>query len=123
MRPTAVVRAAMTFPSGSAALARLAAPLFVVMWATGFIAARLIAPYADPLHFLVLRYALAASILAAAILMARAPWPRRPTAWRDGLVAGVLLHGGYLGGVFWAIKHGLPAGIAALVAGLQPLLT
>jgi drug/metabolite transporter (DMT)-like permease len=101
----------------------LAPPAFVAIWATGFIVARLVAPHADPLHFLVLRYALAASVLALLAAATGAPWPRTRTSWRDGLVAGVLLHGFYLGGVFWAVKQGMPAGIAALMAGLQPLVT
>ena len=104
-------------------LARLAPPLFVFLWATGFIAARLVIPYADPLTFLVLRYVLAAGLLALIALAARAPWPAAARGWRDGMVAGMLIHGGYLGAVFWAIKHGLPAGISALIAGLQPLVT
>jgi drug/metabolite transporter (DMT)-like permease len=104
-------------------LARLAPPLFVVIWATGFIVARVIAPYAEPLTFLLVRYLLASLILGLIVLAARAPWPKTPRDWRDGLVAGILLHGLYLGGVFWAVKHGLPAGISALVAGLQPLVT
>jgi drug/metabolite transporter (DMT)-like permease len=104
-------------------LARLAPPLFVVIWATGFIVARVIAPYAEPLTFLLVRYLLASLVLALIILAARASWPRTAREWRDGLVAGILLHGFYLGGVFWAVKHGLPAGISALVAGLQPLVT
>lgn len=104
-------------------LARLAAPLFVVIWATGFVVARLVAPHAEPLTFLLARYALAITVLTAAAVAVRASWPQTVAGWRDGLVAGVLLHGGYLGGVFWAVKHGLPAGIAALVAGLQPLAT
>jgi drug/metabolite transporter (DMT)-like permease len=104
-------------------LARLAPPLFVLIWATGFIVARLVAPHADPLHFLSLRYALAIAVLALVALAVRAPWPSTRAGWTAGLVAGVLLHGGYLGGVFWAVKHGLPAGIAALIAGLQPLAT
>ena len=101
----------------------LAPPLFVVIWATGFVVARLVAPYAEPLSFLLLRYGLAIVVLTAVALAVRATWPRTLEAWRDGLVAGVLLHGCYLGGVFWAVRHGLPAGIAALVAGLQPLAT
>ncbi|HEX8168767.1 MAG TPA: DMT family transporter [Beijerinckiaceae bacterium] len=104
-------------------LVRLAPPLFVVLWATGFIAARLVIPHTDPLTFLVLRYVLAGSLLAAIALAVRAPWPRTGPQWRDGMVAGVLIHGGYLGAVFWAIKQGLPAGISALIAGLQPLVT
>jgi drug/metabolite transporter (DMT)-like permease len=104
-------------------LARLGAPLFIVLWATGFVVARLVAPHADPLTFLSVRFLLAAALLAAIAALGRAPWPRAAPAWRDGLVAGLFLHGGYLGAVFWAVKHGLPAGIAALVAGLQPLAT
>jgi drug/metabolite transporter (DMT)-like permease len=103
--------------------ARTAPPLFVVIWATGFVVALLVAPYADPLTFLAVRYALAALILALLAFAARAPWPGKGRGWLDALVAGVLLHGLYLGGVFWAVKHGLPAGIAALVVGLQPLAT
>src|SRR3954453_8978125 len=111
---------AMLSPS---TLARLAPPLFVFLWATGFIAARLVIPYADPLTFLVLRYVLAAILLGLIALAARAPWPTAARGWRNGMIAGVLLHGGYLGAVFWSIKHGLPAGISALIAGLQPLVT
>jgi drug/metabolite transporter (DMT)-like permease len=107
----------------SSPLARLAPPLFVLIWATGFIVARAVAPYADPLTFLLVRYLLALSVLGVIILAVRAPWPRTGREWRNGLIAGALLHGCYLGAVFWSVKHGLPAGISALVAGLQPLVT
>ncbi|PVE26175.1 EamA family transporter [Microvirga sp. KLBC 81] len=107
----------------SSSLARLAPPLFVVIWATGFIVARTVAPYADPLTFLLVRYLLALLVLGLIVLAVRAPWPRTGQEWRNGLLAGALLHGCYLGGVFWSVKHGLPAGISALVAGLQPLVT
>ena len=103
--------------------ARLAPPLFVLIWATGFIVARFVAPYAEPLTFLVVRYILATLVLAGIVTVARVPWPRTWPEWRNALVAGILLHGLYLGGVFWSVKHGLPAGISALVAGLQPLAT
>lgn len=98
-------------------------PAFVVLWATGFIVARLVAPHADPLIFLVIRFLLSTAILALAAFVVRAPWPRDVGGWRDALVAGMLLHGFYLAAVFWSVKHGLPAGISALIAGLQPLLT
>lgn len=104
-------------------LARLAPPLFVVIWATGFIVARIVAPHAEPLTFLLVRYLLAILVLSLLVTVARVPWPRTWREWRNGLVAGILLHGFYLGGVFWSVKHGLPAGISALVAGLQPLVT
>ncbi|MBM6593420.1 DMT family transporter [Microvirga pudoricolor] len=108
-------------PSGP--LTRLAPPLFVLIWATGFIVARLVAPHAEPLTFLFVRYVLAGAVLAGIVLAAGAAWPRDARTWRDGMVAGILLHGCYLGAVFWSVRHGLPAGISALVAGLQPLVT
>lgn len=104
-------------------LARLAPPVFVLIWATGFIVARLVAPDAEPLTFLSIRYVLAIAVLALAAVAVGAAWPKTWAGWRDGLVAGMLLHGVYLGGVFWAVANGLPAGITALVAGLQPLIT
>jgi drug/metabolite transporter (DMT)-like permease len=82
-----------------------------------------VAPYAEPLTFLLVRYVLATLVLAAIVAAAGVSWPRRWHDWRNSLIAGILLHGLYLGGVFWAVKHGLPAGISALVAGLQPLAT
>lgn len=103
--------------------ARLAPPLFVLIWATGFIVARFVAPHTEPLTFLFVRYVLATLVLASIVAVARVAWPRNWTDWRNSMIAGVLLHGFYLGGVFWSIKHGLPAGISALVAGLQPLAT
>lgn len=97
--------------------------LFVAIWATGFIVARLVAPHADPLSFLAYRFVLSALAFAGIALLVRARWPRGVHGWRDALVAGVLMQGCYVGSVFWAVRHGLPAGITALVTGLQPLLT
>ena len=97
--------------------------MFVGIWATGFIVARLVAPHADPLTFLSMRFVLSALAFAGIAAAVGAAWPRGARGWRDALVAGVLMQGIYLGGVFWAVRHGLPAGISALVTGLQPLLT
>ncbi|MCC5977644.1 MAG: DMT family transporter [Salinarimonas sp.] len=104
-------------------LAQLAPAMFVLIWSTGFIMARLVTPYADPLSFLALRYLLVIALLAPVAWWFGAQWPATARDWRDGLIAGVLLHGIYLGGVFWAVDNGLPAGIAALIVGLQPLAT
>ena len=100
-----------------------AAPaMFVGLWATGFIGSRLSAPYAEPLSFLTIRFAIVAAILLAASLLLRASWPDRGTAaW--SLATGGLMQGGYLGGVFWAIAHGMPAGVAALITALQPMIS
>lgn len=95
---------------------------FVLIWATGFIVARLSAPHVDPLTFLVIRFSIAGLLLALLALVFKARWPGR-TAASHALVAGTLLHGGYLGACYWAVAHGLPAGIAALIAGLQPIFT
>jgi drug/metabolite transporter (DMT)-like permease len=101
----------------------LLAYTFVLIWASGFIVARWAAPHADPLTFLVYRYLLSIAVFAVASLALGVPWPREWGAWRDALVAGMLIHGLYLGGVFWAIFHGMPAGVTALVTGLHPILT
>ncbi len=97
--------------------------LFVVLWSSGFIVARLVAPHADPLTFTSTRFAIVIAILAAIAFLSHAPWPKTPREIAANAVSGILLHGLYLGGVFWAVKHGLPAGIAGLFSGLQPLVT
>jgi drug/metabolite transporter (DMT)-like permease len=104
-------------------LNRLAPFTFVLIWSTGWIVARAIAPYADPLTFLLVRYTLAGLCLAGFALVVSAPWPRRPHEIGHGLVSGALIHAVYLGGVWWAIAHGVPAGISALIAALQPIMT
>lgn len=111
-------------PRGSAyaALQRVSPGLFVLLWSTGFIGAKLGLPYAEPLTFLTLRFLLVICLLAAIALALGRRWPRR-AQWGHLAVVGVLLHGGYLSGVFNAIHHGLSAGVAALIVGMQPLLT
>lgn len=101
---------------------RVIPPLFVLLWATGFIGARYAMPWAEPFTFLVIRFLLAFLLLAlvAALMRRRSMSPRNAV---NAMVAGALMHGVYLGGVFWAIRHGLPAGLSALIVGLQPLIT
>ena len=88
--------------------------LFVVLWSTGFIGARLGLPHTEPLTFLFVRYTAVVVLMLAIALATRAPWPKGARAWFHIGVAGLLLHGVYLGGVFIAISLGLPAGVAAL---------
>ncbi|CDK98404.1 conserved membrane protein of unknown function [Magnetospirillum gryphiswaldense MSR-1 v2] len=108
----------------SSALFTKAMPaLFVLLWSTGFIGAKYGLPYAEPFTFLSIRFVLIISLLAALALAARAPWPRQPRQIVHLLVSGTLVHAAYLGGVFAAIHHGLPSGMAALLVGLQPILT
>lgn len=97
--------------------------VFVLIWSTGWVVAKYATPYADPLTFLVVRYASAIACLAPLAVALGARWPAGPREWRDALVSGVMLHGVYLGGVWWAIAHGVPAGVSALIAALQPLFT
>jgi drug/metabolite transporter (DMT)-like permease len=104
-------------------MAIAAAPmLFVLLWSTGFIGARYGLPYIEPLTFLAVRMIFVVLLLAAIALLARVRWPRGPEIGHS-LVAGWLVHGLYLGGVFVAISQGVPAGISALIPGLQPILT
>lgn len=96
--------------------------VFVFLWATGFLGAKLSAPYSDPLAFLALRFAIVSLILAAFVLLLRLKWPS-PRQAANSMLAGILIQGLYLGGVFWAIDNGMPAGVSALIVGLQPILT
>jgi drug/metabolite transporter (DMT)-like permease len=97
--------------------------LFVILWSTGFIVSKVGALYAPPLTFLEWRYALTLALLLPVIGFSRAPWPAtRALTWHI-VVAGILVHAGYLGGVWFAIYLGMPAGLAALIVGLQPILT
>ena len=97
--------------------------LFVFLWSTGFIGAKFGLPYAEPLTFLLLRFLAISGLMAAFALLTRAPWPKSRQQVFHIAVSGLLVHAIYLGGVFSAIGHGLPAGITALVVGMQPLLT
>jgi drug/metabolite transporter (DMT)-like permease len=97
--------------------------LFVFLWSTGFIGAKYGLPYAEPLSFLLTRYCFVISLMTVIALVTRAPWPKVPMQWVHIGVSGLLVHAVYLGGVFIAIKQGLPAGVTALVVGMQPLLT
>ena len=97
--------------------------LFVFLWSTGFIGAKYGLPYAEPLSFLLTRYGFVIGLMTVIALATRAPWPKVPMQWVHIGVSGLLVHAVYLGGVFIAIKHGLPAGVTALVVGMQPLLT
>jgi drug/metabolite transporter (DMT)-like permease len=105
------------------ALLRAMPWVFVLIWSTGFVVARLAMPHAPPLSFLAVRYAASLLCFGVWILLARATWPRDATQWLHLSVSGILMHAGYLGGVWAAVKHGIGAGTVALLVGLQPVLT
>ena len=110
--------------SPSRPLLLAAAPaVFVVLWATGFVGAKFGLPHAEPFTFLVWRFWCVAAIFLAVVLVSRAPWPRSVPQALHNVFVGVLLHGVYLGGVFAAIAQGMPAGLSAIIVGLQPALT
>jgi drug/metabolite transporter (DMT)-like permease len=100
----------------------LAPAVFVVLWSTGFVAAKAGLPFVEPLTFLSLRFGIVATLMLIASLAVKAPWPRAREAAHIAVV-GLLMHGCYLGGVFTSQSRGLPAGFAALIVGLQPILT
>ncbi len=96
--------------------------LFVLLWSTGFIGAKMGVPYASPLLFLALRFAITAALLLAWVAIRGGPWPAGCRVYLDLAVVGTLLHTIYLGGVFVAISWGLEAGTSALIVSLQPIL-
>ncbi|WP_205119396.1 DMT family transporter [Paramagnetospirillum kuznetsovii] len=97
--------------------------VFVLLWSTGFIGAKFGLPYAEPFTFLVVRFVVVVVLLGAMVAASKAAWPRDLKLVGHLAVSGLLVHAIYLGGVFGAIRLGVPAGLVALVAGLQPLLT
>lgn len=97
--------------------------VFVMIWSTGFVVARFGMPHAPPLGFLTLRYALSVLAFGIWITVARAAWPRGLGQWGHLAITGILMHAGYLGGVWAAVKSGIGAGTVALIVGFQPVLT
>lgn len=94
---------------------------FVLLWSTGFIVAKFGLPFAPPLTFILVRCLCVLIVLVPVVLLWKAPWPHGKIG--HIAVAGLLLQGGYLGGVWCAIKLGMPAGLTALIVGMQPILT
>lgn len=95
----------------------------MLLWSTGFIAAKYGLPYAPPLAFLLYRFALVAALMSAVALASGARWPGSPAQVAHVAVAALLVHGTYLGGVFVALAGGMAAGTAAMLVGLQPVVT
>jgi drug/metabolite transporter (DMT)-like permease len=104
-------------------LVRAMPAVFVVVWATGFIVARYGMPHAPPMKFLAMRYVLSVACFLAWAFVARAAWPANRTQVGHLAITGILMHAGYLGGVWAAVKDGMGAGLSALLVGLQPVLT
>jgi drug/metabolite transporter (DMT)-like permease len=97
--------------------------VFVLIWSTGFIVARYGMPYAPPLKFLAVRYALSLACFGVWVALARVAWPKGRAQWGHLAVTGVLMQAGYLGGVWAAVHAGMGAGLVALLVGVQPVLT
>jgi drug/metabolite transporter (DMT)-like permease len=97
--------------------------VFVLIWSTGFIVARFGMPNSPPFSFLWFRYLFSITCFLAWIQWARVKWPQDKREWLHLSVTGVLMHAGYLGGVWAAVKAGMGSGLSALIVGLQPVLT
>ncbi len=102
--------------------ARAAPAIFVVLWSTGYIATKVVLRGAEPLTYLAIRMALVVVLMAVIAAIARPRWPDR-AGIAHSAVAGMLMHGLCLGGTAVAIAHSIPAGLSALIPGLQPILT
>ncbi|WP_417842422.1 DMT family transporter [Thalassospira sp.] len=109
--------------SSHPAFARFMPFVFVFLWSTGFVGAKFGLPYAEPFTFLLIRFLVVIAIMLPVVWLLRARWPKTLAETLHIAVAGMLVHGIYLGGVFAAINHGLPAGLSALIVGMQPVLT
>src|ERR1700694_2933788 len=115
-----VMRASRPAQIGGAAHA--APAIFVVLWSTGFVTTKYVLHNAEPLTYLAIRMAVVVALMAIIVVIARPQWPDR-AGIAHSVVAGILVHGFYLGGTAVAIAHSIPAGLSALIPGLQPILT
>jgi drug/metabolite transporter (DMT)-like permease len=106
----------------SPSMISIAPAVFVVLWATGFVVARLSAGHVEPVSFLAYRFPIAGTLLLVVALLSRAEWPKGKDIVHTS-VAGAFLHAGYLAPIYWAVANGMPAGVSALIVGLQPLIT
>ena len=102
--------------------ARAAPAIFVVLWSTGFVATKYVLRDAEPLTYLTIRIAVVVAIMLVIAALTRPRWPDRIGVVHS-VIAGILVHGFYLGGTAVAIAHSIPAGLSALIPGLQPILT
>ena len=113
----------MSLPAQDNAWLRAMPWVFVLIWSTGFIVARFGMPHAPPMSFLAVRYALSILCFLPWIWVAGVKWPVNRAQWLHLSVTGVLMHAGYLGGVWAAVKAGMGSGLSALIVGIQPVLT
>jgi drug/metabolite transporter (DMT)-like permease len=110
-------------PSNMGLWLTLTPGVFVFLWSTGFIGAKLGLPYVEPMTFLSWRFGIVAALMLLLALVTGAPWPKDLKMVVHIAIAGVMLQAVYLGGVFASISHGVPAGVSALIVGVQPILT
>jgi drug/metabolite transporter (DMT)-like permease len=113
----------MTAPAQDNAWLRAMPWVFVLIWSTGFIVARYGMPHAPPMKFLAVRYALSMLCFLPWIWAAGVKWPTTRQQWLHLSVTGILMHAGYLGGVWAAVKAGMGSGLSSLIVGIQPVLT
>jgi len=113
----------MTVRADNAALIRAMPAVFVLIWSTGFIVARYAMPNSPPFTFLLMRYGLSIVCFLPWIVLARVKWPQTRVQWLHLAVTGALMHAGYLGGVWAAVRAGMGSGLSSLVVGVQPVLT
>ena len=113
----------MTVGERTAGLIKAMPLVFVLIWSTGFVVARYGMPYAPPMTFLCIRFALSFACFLLWALWSGSRWPQGRRQWLHLAVIGVLLQAGYLGGVWSAVKLGMGAGLSALIVGLQPIFT
>ena len=113
----------MSAADDSSAWVRAMPAVFVLIWSTGFIVARFGMPHSPPFSFLLIRYLLSMACFVPWIVWAKVPWPQNRQQFLHLSVTGILMHAGYLGGVWAAVKTGMGSGLSALIVGIQPVLT
>ena len=113
----------MNASESTSAWVRAMPAVFVLIWSTGFIVARYGMPHAPPFSFLAMRYAFSIFCFSIWIYWAKVKWPQTRQEFLHLSITGILMHAGYLGGVWAAVKAGMGSGLSALIVGFQPVLT
>ena len=97
--------------------------IFVLLWSSAFITTLPIVLNSDPFSALAFRFFFVAVCFFIYSIVKKIKIKVNFNNLFNSFSTGILFHGFYLGGVFYAIFVGLPTSIVALIVTLQPILT
>ena len=97
--------------------------IFIFLWSSAFITGKVIVADSSPIAALCFRFTIVTIGFFLYSLMTRQKIVHSFSETSKAMSTGILFHGIYLGGCWFAFSKGMPAGIVALIVTLQPILT